>query len=437
MGGCFLFGVVRIGDHVLGLHVLRYPLVRTCGALGQFPLVAEERVEVAVVPRRGIRFPSTFQATGDGITTLATAVGTDPAEALCFQWSSFRFRTDQRGISGTVHLSEGVTTSCEGHGLFVVHGHAFECLTHIAATGQGIRVAVRALRVHIDQAHLHGSERVLENTFARVAAIRLVAGGEPLVFRAPVDVLFGLPDIGTATTETKGLEAHALHGNVAGEHEEIRPGHAVAVFLFDGPQQASRLVQVAIVRPAVHRSETLVASASPSTTIGRAVGACNVPGHAYEQSTIVSPVSGPPVLRIRHHLGEVGLQRFEVDLLEGFCIIEIRPQRIGCRRVLMQDADVQLVRPPILVPCTTTGHGVAHGTVHDGAFTGRSRIGACWCLFAFGFSVVLHAFRLVRSLSFVQGILQGCVRSDRLPLKSHRPIGGSIRMPEDNGAASY
>ena len=85
----------------------------------------------------------------------------------------------RRGASA-MGLAEGVATGDERHGLFIVHRHAREGLADVAGRGHRVGLAVRAFRVHVDQAHLHGGERVLEVTVAAVALV-----GEPLAFRCP------------------------------------------------------------------------------------------------------------------------------------------------------------------------------------------------------------------------------------------------------------
>ena len=68
-------------------------------------------------------------------------------------------------------FAEGVTAGDERDGLFVVHRHACEGLSNVTAGGDRIRVAVRAFRVHVDQAHLHGGERILEFPVTGVALV--------------------------------------------------------------------------------------------------------------------------------------------------------------------------------------------------------------------------------------------------------------------------
>ncbi len=257
--------VVRVRDHVLsGLHVLGQPLRGAGRALDQFPLVAEEHVEVAHVPLGGVGLPCAFDAAGGGVHALAGAEAVLPAQALLFERGGLRFGTHQLRVARAVRLAEGVSAGDERDGLFVVHGHAGEGLTHIAARGHGVGVAVGAFGVHIDQAHLHGGQRVLQ---LAVTAVALVA--QPGVFVAPVDVFFGLPDVHAATAETEGLEAHGLQRHVAGQDHQVGPGDLVAVFLLDGPEQAARLVQVAVVGPAVDRRKTLVAGAAAAASVTR------------------------------------------------------------------------------------------------------------------------------------------------------------------------
>ncbi len=120
--------------------------------------------------------------------------------------------------------------------------------------GKRVGVAVRALGVHVDQAHLHRAERVGE---LALAAVALVA--EPGVLWAPED-LVGLPDVRTPEAEAERLEAHRLEGDVAGEDEQVGPRHLPSVLLLHRPQQAARLVEVRVVGPAVERREALRAA---------------------------------------------------------------------------------------------------------------------------------------------------------------------------------
>ena len=57
-------------------------------------------------------------------------------------------------------LAERVAARDEGHRLLVVHRHASEDVADIPRRSDRIRVAVRAFRVDVNQAHLHGSKWV-------------------------------------------------------------------------------------------------------------------------------------------------------------------------------------------------------------------------------------------------------------------------------------
>ena len=152
--------VMSIRNQVLGFAVDRRPLLGTGWALGQLPLVAQKHVEVAVVPGSWVGLPRAFNTAGGGVHAFASAELVAPAQALLFHACSLGFRANQCWITGTVSLTKGVTTGHQGHGLFVVHGHTGKGFAYITAGGDGIWIAVGAFWVHIDQAHLHGSQGV-------------------------------------------------------------------------------------------------------------------------------------------------------------------------------------------------------------------------------------------------------------------------------------
>mmetsp|Transcript_118291 Transcript_118291/g.166287 ORF Transcript_118291/g.166287 Transcript_118291/m.166287 type:complete len:641 (-) Transcript_118291:267-2189(-) len=344
-----LRAVVRRRRHVgVGL-LLRGPLIGAGGALGQLPLVAEQHVEVVVVPlgRRG--GPGSLDAAGDGVVAATALEGAEPAETLRLDVATLGLRTDMRGVARAVALAEGVTAGGQRHGLLVVHRHSGEGLADVLGRGQRIRIAVRTLGVHVDQAHLHRGQRVLEVAVTGIAALRLVAGRKPLGLLAPVDVLLGLVDVGAAATESEGLEAHVLERRVAGQDQQVGPGDLVAVLLLDRPQQAPGLVQVAVVGPAVQRSEALRAGAAAAAAVLDAVGAGSVPRHPNEQRAVVPVISRPPLLGVRHQIVEVLLEGIQIQLLELLGVVEARAHRVGQAGVLMQHLQVQLVGPPILV----------------------------------------------------------------------------------------
>ena len=248
--------VVRVGHGALRLGVLRRPLLRAGGARRQLVVVVEEVVEVAVVPLGRLVGPRALEAAGDRVAGLAGAVAADPAEALVLDRAPLGLRPDEVRVAGAVALAEGVAADDERDRLLVVHRHAAERLADVPGGRQRIRVAVRPLGVHVDEAHLHGTERTGE---LAVAAVALVA--EPGVLGAPED-LVGLPDVLAAEAHAERLEPHRLQRDVAGVDEEVGPRDLLAVLLLDRPQQPARLVEVGVVGPAVERREALVAAAA-------------------------------------------------------------------------------------------------------------------------------------------------------------------------------
>ena len=75
----------------------------------------------------------------------------------------FRLGADVVDASaGAVGLAEGVAAGDQRDGLLVVHRHAAEGLADVAGRGERIGIAVRAFGVDVDQAHLHGGQRILE-----------------------------------------------------------------------------------------------------------------------------------------------------------------------------------------------------------------------------------------------------------------------------------
>jgi hypothetical protein len=74
-----------------------------------------------------------------------------------------------------------------------------------------------------------------------------------------------------------------------------------------------------------------------------------MPRHPDEERPVVPVVGRPPVLRRGHHLDDVPLQRVEVEALELLCVVEVLAQRIGQGRMLVENLQVQLIRPPVPV----------------------------------------------------------------------------------------
>ena len=248
-----------------------------------------------------------------------------------------------RRVVRAVRLAEGVAAGDQRHRLLVVHRHAAEGLTDVLRRRQRVRVAVRALGVHVDQAHLHGRERLLQLALAAVALV-----GAHLLLGAPVDEV-GLPVVRAPAGEAEGLEAHRFQRDVAGEHHQVAPGQALAVLLLDRPQQTLRLVEVGVVGPAVERLEAQLAAVRAAASVEGAVGAGAVPGHADEERAVVAVVGRPPVLRGRQGLPDVLLDGVEVEAVEGLGVVEVGTQRVRLRVVRSQHGQVELLGPPELV----------------------------------------------------------------------------------------
>ena len=132
------------------------------------------------------------------------------------------------------------------------------------------------------------------------------------------------------------------------EDHKVGPGDFLAVFLLDRPQQAARLVEVRVVRPAIERREALLAASGAAAAIANAVGARAVPGHADEQAAIVAEVGRPPILRVRHQGVQVLDHGVQVEALELLGVIEVLAHRIGQGGVLVKNLNVRAGSATIL-----------------------------------------------------------------------------------------
>ena len=261
-------------------------------------------------------------------------------------------------------------------------------MSRAAASGSGRPLG--PFRVDVDQAHLHGTERTGE---LPVTGVSLVA--EPGVLRSPEDLL-GLPDVLPPEAEAERLEPHRLQRAVAGEDQEVGPGDLLAVLLLDRPQQPAGLVQVGVVGPAVERGEALGALAAATAAVLDAVGAGGVPAHPDEQPAVVAVVGRPPVLRGRHHLEDVALEGLDVETLERLLVVELRVQRVGPGRVLVEHRQVELVRPPVLVRPRPVRRRFRRG--HPGVFALADALGVG----------VGHGWPLLISVSVCRTRGRGC-----------------------------
>src|SRR5262249_26242228 len=142
--------------------------------------------------------PCAFQAARDRVVASASSKTVPPAEPLLFEGRALRFGTDELGRrGGAVGFAEGVAAGNQGHRLLIIHGHPAERLLDVPRRRERIGFAVWALRIHVDQAHLNGAERIFEHPVARVTLV-----SKPLTLRSPVDVRWRLPAVLTPATET-------------------------------------------------------------------------------------------------------------------------------------------------------------------------------------------------------------------------------------------
>ena len=291
-----------------------------------------------------MRFPGALDAAGGRVCCVPAAKAADPSEALRLDRRSFGFGTEQTGVTRAMRFAEGVSACNQCHGFFVVHRHACEGFAHIPAGGHRIRLPIGAFRVHIDQAHLDRSQRVLKITLTAVAFI-----AQPGLFSAPIDLFFGRPDVLAAAGKAEGLESHRFECHVAGQDHQIRPGNLAAIFLLDRPQQTAGFIEVAVVGPAVERGKSLVARTCAAAPIGNTVCPCGMPGHANHQPAVMPPVGRPPCLRIGHQGMQILDDCIEVEATESLGVVKALTHRVRRPPMLMQDVQPQLIRPPLRI----------------------------------------------------------------------------------------
>ena len=254
-------------------------------------------------------------------------------------------------------LAEGVAAGNQRDGFFVVHRHAEERLADVLGRCDRVRIAVRPFRIDVDEAHLHGAERLGKLALAAVAFV-----AQPRALGTPVK-LFRFPDVGAAAGEAERLEAHRFERDVACENHQVGPRDLAAVLLLDRPQQPARLVEVGVVRPAIQRRKALLTRAGAAAAIGDAVRARAVPRHADHQTAVVTEIGRPPLLRVRHQGVQVLDHGIEVEGLELLGVVERLAHRIGQGGIAVEDRNVQRVRPPVAVRAFARARKRAFGCI--------------------------------------------------------------------------
>jgi hypothetical protein len=252
-----------------------------------------------------------------------------------------------------VRLPEGVAAGSQRHRLLVVHRHSLEGDLDVACGAERIGDAAGAFGIDVDEAHLDRRERVFEFQllFGQNAGL-VVRVPDKLLFGAPVDVALRLEHVPAPAAETEDGAAHGLDGDVAGQDEEVGPADVLAVFALDRPQQAPRLVEVAVVGPGVERGEALLTAVGAAASVGRAVRTRGVPCHADEQRPIMPVICRPPGLAVGHQGGEVGLERLVVERVERGGVIELVAHRVGREAALIENVQRKRLRPPVAVRST-------------------------------------------------------------------------------------
>ena len=122
------------------------------------------------------------------------------------------------GVGRTMRFAEGVSASNQGDGFFVIHRHAAEGIANVSGGAEWIWLTIGAFRVHIYEAHLHCTEWIFELSITTVAFI-----SEPFTFGSPIDIFTRLPDVGSATRKTPGLESHGFQCAIASEYHQVGP----------------------------------------------------------------------------------------------------------------------------------------------------------------------------------------------------------------------
>jgi len=209
-----------------------------------------------------------------------------------------------------------------------------------------IGIAVYALRIHVDQAHVDGRKRVFQRRGVIEVAIAVFGRRKPFLLGPPVHVRLRAPNILAAKAESKALQAHRFIGNRARQDDQISPGKRISVFLLDGPKQSAGLVETCIVGPGVKRRKSDVAGTAAAAAVLQPVGPGRMPGEADHQTAVVAPIRWPPILAVGHHGMDIGFDGFVVETFHRLTMVVIGVHRIGARAMLVKDVQVQRFRPP-------------------------------------------------------------------------------------------
>src|SRR5262245_46723501 len=115
----------RVGNSSRAGAVLRRPLGRPSRALGLYPIVVEQVLQVLHRKMRRSRSPGTLQSAGDRVLALAGSALVAPTESLLVdRWSRGSSADASGRIGGAMGFTERVAARDQSNSLFVCRGHA-------------------------------------------------------------------------------------------------------------------------------------------------------------------------------------------------------------------------------------------------------------------------------------------------------------------------
>mmetsp|Transcript_111793 Transcript_111793/g.303484 ORF Transcript_111793/g.303484 Transcript_111793/m.303484 type:complete len:405 (+) Transcript_111793:298-1512(+) len=264
------------------------PLVVPAGAGPQLPLPVDQVHEELVAPLRGRAGPGALEAAGPRGPPRArrpVAHGGARAHVRVHLRLAGLVRGQPRRVpvlpvrAGPVRLAEGVAAADQRHGGSGVGPHLLEDGPDVPGAPRRVGHPHRALRVHVDQAHLHRRQRRLVRPLLARALRGARARRHLLLQRARAQrqapVAVGL--VQASEAELRQRCALVPHGVGSRQRDQVAPAQPGPVLLLQRPQQRPRLVQVRVVLPARFWVEALAAAARPAPAVGAAEGAGGVP----------------------------------------------------------------------------------------------------------------------------------------------------------------
>src|SRR5690606_19393468 len=90
------------------------------------PFMIQQKVQITVIPLRGIGGPGPFQPGSHRIFTVSFAFWVKPSQALRMNTFFLRITTQCRRVAITVTLTYCVPTNGKSCSFFIIHGHSAE-----------------------------------------------------------------------------------------------------------------------------------------------------------------------------------------------------------------------------------------------------------------------------------------------------------------------